>query len=148
MTRGSEIHTELSRHFDRCERCMGVDPEAERVTQGSISAATFAALCVDGRTIYHAHLRWLAEPDFDAPSAMPSSTPPSTPSGTPSDTRAFVLDLTKDELTILRYVIPCDSWGDPLKDTYELGSNEPENPYAVLKELHAKVMKLRWGWGK
>jgi hypothetical protein len=35
-------------------------------------------------------------------------------------TQTFTLKLTKDELTILRYVIPQDDWGDPLKDTYEL----------------------------
>lgn len=56
----------------------------------------------------------------------------------------FELDLTKDELTILRYVVPDGRHGDPLKDTYELGKDEPEDPYAVLKTLYAKICKLRW----
>lgn len=59
-------------------------------------------------------------------------------------TKPFILELTKDGLTILKYVIPSDSWGDPLKDTYELGSDEPENPYAVLKEVYRKVTALKW----
>ena len=62
----------------------------------------------------------------------------------PHDEKSFSITLTKDELTILQYVIPRDAWGDPLKDTYELGENEPEDPYAVLKTLNDKIAKLRW----
>jgi hypothetical protein len=54
----------------------------------------------------------------------------------------ITLDLTKDELTILKYVIPCDSWGDPLKDTYELGDDEPEEPYKVLATLREKIYAI------
>ena len=58
--------------------------------------------------------------------------------------KPFVLKLTKDELTILQYVIPGDSYGDPLKDTYELGDDEPEDPYGALSTLHTKVQRLNW----
>lgn len=60
------------------------------------------------------------------------------------ETKKFTLELTKDELTILQYVIPADSWGDPLKDTYELGDDEPRDRYAVLATLYKKVNKLSW----
>ena len=55
----------------------------------------------------------------------------------------ITLDLTKDELTILKYVIPVDNWGDPLKDTYELREDEPEDPYAVLATLRQKIRALK-----
>jgi len=58
------------------------------------------------------------------------------------ESKKYVLDLTKDELTILKYVIPDSSWADPLKDTYELGDDEPENPYEVLDSLHKKINQL------
>ncbi len=58
--------------------------------------------------------------------------------------RTFVLKLTKDELTILKYVMPDSRWGDPLKDTYELEDNEPDDPYAVLKAVGSKVFGLKW----
>jgi hypothetical protein len=62
-------------------------------------------------------------------------------------TKPFTLELTKDELTILRYVmdITTSAWGDPLKDTYELGKDEPDDPYAVQATLRGKVHQLRWG---
>lgn len=55
----------------------------------------------------------------------------------------ITLDLTKDELTILKYVIPVDDWGDPLKDTYELGDDEPERPYDVLESLREKIYAIK-----
>lgn len=58
--------------------------------------------------------------------------------------RKFELNLTKDELTILKYVVPDSNSGDPLKDTYELGDDEPEDPYKVLGSLYKKIAKLRW----
>lgn len=63
-------------------------------------------------------------------------------------TRTFTIELTKDELTILHYVMPRD-WGgsfdgDPLKDTYELHEDEPEDPYATLRTLVGKIGKLAW----
>lgn len=59
--------------------------------------------------------------------------------------KLFTIKLTKDELTILKYVVPYDSDGDPLKDTYELQDDEPEEPYAVLKTLRKKLDKMSWG---
>jgi hypothetical protein len=59
-------------------------------------------------------------------------------------TREFKLKLTKDELTILQYIIPDGQWGDPLKDTYELGDDEPDDPYGALDSLRPKVFSLRW----
>jgi hypothetical protein len=59
-------------------------------------------------------------------------------------TKRMNLELTKDELTIMKYVIPRNPVGDPLKDTYELGDDEPDDPYAVLRSLYRKVNKLRW----
>lgn len=57
------------------------------------------------------------------------------------------LDLTKDEHTILNYIISISSsdYGDPLKDTYELGDDEPEDKYEVLKSLAKKVHAMKWG---
>lgn len=52
------------------------------------------------------------------------------------------LDLTKDELTILVYLLSItEHEGDPLKDTYELGDEEPKDPYAALKSMSAKVYR-------
>lgn len=62
-----------------------------------------------------------------------------------NSTKTFRVNLTKDELTILQYVVPhYDGWGDPLKDTYELGDDEPDDPYAVLKTLKKKIDRLTW----
>ena len=52
------------------------------------------------------------------------------------------LDLTKDELTVLLYVVDsADSpyAGDPLKDVYELREDEPDDPYGSLKSMAAKL---------
>lgn len=52
------------------------------------------------------------------------------------------LELTEDELHVLMYVVPYDSWGDPLKDIYELEQTigRPiEAPYQVLASVHAKL---------
>ena len=59
-------------------------------------------------------------------------------------TKPFTIELTKDELTVLHYVVPDDNRGDPLKDTYELGDDEPEDPYAVLQTLRNKINGLNW----
>lgn len=55
----------------------------------------------------------------------------------------ITLNLTKDELTILKYIVPVDSWGDPLKDTYELGDDEPEDPYKALATLRKKIYAIK-----
>jgi hypothetical protein len=55
------------------------------------------------------------------------------------------LELTKDELLVLMYVVPSDSSGDPLKDIYDTErqfNHEIAQPYAALKTLHAKIAKL------
>ena len=60
-------------------------------------------------------------------------------------TRKICLDLTKDELVILRYrVDTADSpyAADPLKDTYELGSDQPKDPYGALRSLAQKVRQI------
>jgi hypothetical protein len=60
------------------------------------------------------------------------------------ETRNVILALTEDELTILHYVVPHDTHGDPLKDTYELGDAKPDDPYATLGTLRAKLNKISW----
>lgn len=62
------------------------------------------------------------------------------------ETRAFTLNLTRDELTILRYVLSISdgSNGDPLRNSYELQDEEPEDVYATVKDLGRKVIKLHW----
>ena len=60
--------------------------------------------------------------------------------------QSFVLNLTKDELTVLKYLIgDADSpyACDPLKDIYEV-DDEPEDPYAALKSMAKKLYKLAW----
>jgi hypothetical protein len=72
MTRGSWIHDDVSRHFDACAQCRTADPESKRikhnkpdeVSERDVPAPTLAAMCPDGRSIYRAYLRWLAEPDW------------------------------------------------------------------------------------
>lgn len=59
-------------------------------------------------------------------------------------TKKFTITLTKDELTILHYVVPYDNHGDPLKDTYELGDDEPQDPYKALASLRSKLDRLIW----
>ncbi len=55
------------------------------------------------------------------------------------------LTLTKDELTVLKYLIAqAEHEGDPLKDTYELGDEEPGDPYKAMGTLIKKVAKLKW----
>lgn len=54
------------------------------------------------------------------------------------------LELTKDEMMVLGYAVPNDSWGDPLKDIYEMErdfKHEIEDPYGALKSVHGKVWK-------
>lgn len=61
--------------------------------------------------------------------------------------KTFALALTKDELTVLQYVIDDASSpyaADPLKDIYELGDDEPEEPYEALKTGAAKFLALDW----
>lgn len=63
-----------------------------------------------------------------------------------SKIKEFKIALTKDELTILKYLLSTNDgeWGDPLKDTYELGDDEPDDPYAALKSMSSKIYKLTW----
>lgn len=52
------------------------------------------------------------------------------------------LELTKDEMMVLLYVVPNDAWGDPLKDIYELErdcEHEIEDAYGALNTLNKKV---------
>lgn len=66
MTQGVQAHTDVSRHFKVCPRCRLLDPEAERTAypgKRTISDGTMAAMCIDGRRIYRAYLRWLSEPE-------------------------------------------------------------------------------------
>ena len=52
------------------------------------------------------------------------------------------LDLTKDELTVLTYVVSrADSpyAADPLKDIYECEEDEPEEPYEALGSMAKKL---------
>jgi hypothetical protein len=71
VTRGSWIHDDLRGHFAACAQCRGADPENKRVkrdepgrvSERDVPAATLAAMCPDGRSIYRSYLRWLAEPD-------------------------------------------------------------------------------------
>jgi hypothetical protein len=71
VTRGSWIHDDVSRHFEACAQCRGVDPESKRVkhdvpgqvSECDVPATVIAAMCPAGRSIYRSYLRWLAEPD-------------------------------------------------------------------------------------
>lgn len=71
MTRGSWIHDDVGRHLGDCARCRRADPERHRVkhkapgqvSERDVPAETLAAMCPDGRSIYRAYLRWLAEPE-------------------------------------------------------------------------------------
>lgn len=61
------------------------------------------------------------------------------------------LDLTKDELQILMYLISsADSphARDPLKDTYELGKDEPEDPYGALRTMADKFYEANRALGE
>lgn len=75
MTKGSWICDDVSRHFGSslikasCSRCSTVDPETVRTAQPeplrrTIPDKVLAKMCPDGRRIYRAYLRWLAEPDW------------------------------------------------------------------------------------
>ena len=72
MTKGSWIHDDVSRHLDACAQCRGADPEGRRrkhaqpglVSERDVPAEALAAMCPDGRAIYRAYLRWLAEPEW------------------------------------------------------------------------------------
>ena len=74
MSRGSWIHDEVVWHFGTlrlaasCTQCAGVGAEQIRTAQPpklrkTIPEETFAKMCLAGRGIYGAYLRWLAEPD-------------------------------------------------------------------------------------
>lgn len=71
MSKGSWIHDDVSRHFDKCSQCRAADVENKRVkharpghvSERDVPAEALAALCPDGRSIYRSYLRWLAEPD-------------------------------------------------------------------------------------
>jgi hypothetical protein len=72
MTRGSWIHDDVSRHFDKCAQCRDTRPEDARLAQPpdrsgnrlTVPFAVLAQLCEDGRSIYRSYLQWLAEPDW------------------------------------------------------------------------------------
>ena len=52
------------------------------------------------------------------------------------------LDLTKDELTVLTYLVSVADTPhtDPLKDIYEVGEDDkPEEPYKALKTMAKKI---------
>lgn len=66
MTRGSWIHDDISGHLRDCAKCRETNPEAERLRRPSlrdVSDETLAARCPEGRSIYRAYLRWIAEPE-------------------------------------------------------------------------------------
>lgn len=83
----------------------------------------------------------LVESANDVAIAAPHDAAPGAPHRV-VDATATVLYLTKDERTILRYVMSTldPEYGDPLKDTYELGDDEPKDPYATLKSLIEKIV--------
>lgn len=61
------------------------------------------------------------------------------------ETKEFALKLTKDEMHILKYamaILEVDR--DPLKDTYEMGDDEPEEPYTALNDVTKKIYAMRW----
>ena len=62
-----------------------------------------------------------------------------------SDTETVVLELTKDERAVLHYVVggAAADDSDPLKDIYELGDDEPADPYAALRSMAAKLSRAR-----
>lgn len=72
MTKGSWIHDDVSRHFKACTQCHETDVENKRrkhdhpghVSERDVPEESLAAMCPDGRAIYRAYLRWLAEPDW------------------------------------------------------------------------------------
>jgi hypothetical protein len=72
VTRGSQIHTDLGRHFTDCAQCRATDVENRRkkhdepghVSERDVPPDALAAMCPDGRAIYRAYLYWLAEPDW------------------------------------------------------------------------------------
>lgn len=59
----------------------------------------------------------------------------------------ILLSLTKDERTVLNYIIDGANSpyaGDPLKDIYEVGKDDlPRDPYAALKSMADKVLSAR-----
>lgn len=71
MTKGSWIQEDVSRHFGSCARCRETDVENKRrkhdkpgqTSARDVPSEVFATMCPDGRAIYRAYLRWLAEPD-------------------------------------------------------------------------------------
>jgi len=68
MTTGAWIHDAVSRHVGACVQCQSTDAENVRVAQPerlrrTVPAEVLAKMCPDGRAIYRAYLRWLAEPD-------------------------------------------------------------------------------------
>lgn len=71
MTRGSQIHDDLGRHFINCAQCRSTDVENRRkkhgepghVSERDVPPEALAAMCPDRRSIYRAYLRWLMEPE-------------------------------------------------------------------------------------
>jgi hypothetical protein len=68
------------------------------------------------------------------------------PGDAPTKTQITV-ELTKEELMILYYVIPDAGDGDPLKDIYELEhdcDHAVDEPYKVLDALGDKIRPVIW----
>lgn len=71
MSSGSWIHDDVSRHFRACGQCRDTDAENKRVAHRMSGAEAdrealaeaLGAMCHNGRAIYRAYLRWLAEPE-------------------------------------------------------------------------------------
>lgn len=65
MTKGSEIHEALSRHFRDCAQCRDTRPEEARIASPGrrrVPPEILYAMCSAGRPIYLAYLHWLDEP--------------------------------------------------------------------------------------
>ena len=66
MTKGAWMAEDVGRHLRSCAQCCEVKPEEVRISQPeawrqTVPDAVLAAMCPDGRTIFRAYLRWLAE---------------------------------------------------------------------------------------
>lgn len=55
-----------------------------------------------------------------------------------------ITGLTRDELTVITYLVQISDpeYGDPLRNIYELGDNEPADPYGTLRSLRRKVRDI------
>lgn len=60
----------------------------------------------------------------------------------------IVEGLDKDELEMIMYVLNTNdgTHGDPLKDTYELGDDEPVQPYRALTSGVDKMRRAAMAW--